>query len=323
MAARVTPHGYPSEYFHCLLDEQPYYLAPTRHFGQPESGGALMINPQCWFTWLGPLPPDKASRIMFAEYLYPGEWMVWVDDPGTRAVWPYWVGPEYAQYLHTERPGYLLSRELPPHAVWVLKLAGILVEVGFPERRRKAWLDTVKEKATQFARGYTSVDGLLPSFQVGALRRYYRHHVRAGSYTLGDEQVRLRHVAHNDGVAAFFHCQLTHAVTDIAGTIVRPSYSYLAAYESGASLDRHTDREQCEYSITMCIDATPEPDHQAPWPIQLDVADGALRIWQNIGEGLVYRGRYVPHYRDPLPEGNTSTSLLFHYVDYGFTGSLT
>ena len=130
----------------------------------------------------------------------------------------------------------------------------------------------------------------IPPFHLGALRRYFRYHIRAGSFALGDGQVSLRHVAHNQGVAAFFHCQLTRAVTDIAHTLVRPSYSYLAGYESGAVLDRHTDREQCEYSITMCIDATPEPEQQAPWPLHLDVTEGALRIWQNIGESLLYRG---------------------------------
>jgi len=52
------------------------------------------------------------------------------------------------------------------------------------------------------------------------------------------------------------------------------------------------------------------------------VVDGSLRVLQHIGDGLLYRGQYVPHYRDALPAGHTSTSLLFHYVDYQFDGSL-
>jgi hypothetical protein len=59
-----------------------------------------------------------------------------------------------------------------------------------------------------------------------------------------------------------------------------------------------------------------------PWPIQLDIPDGALRIWQYLGDSLLYRGRFLPHYRDELPEGFTSTSLLLHYVDHGFDGSI-
>jgi hypothetical protein len=248
--------------------------------------------------------------------------MVWVDDAGTRAIWPYWLGPEFAHYLADQLPGQPITKELPPHALWVLKRANILVEPGFPERRRKEWLDTLWGWMRNFERGYSAVTGLVPMFHLGAMRRYYRYHTRAGSFPFGDGQVARRYVAHNEGAARYFHCQLANAVSDIARTMVRPSYSYLAAYESGSILDRHTDREQCEYSITMCIDATPEPQAQVPWPIQLDIHEGAIRIWQHLGDGLLYRGRYLPHYRDSLPEGYTSTSLLMHYVDYNFTGTL-
>jgi len=281
-----------------------------------------MVNPQCWFSWHGYLPPDKAARVMADEYLLPSDWRIWVDDPGTRALWPYWLGAEYAEYLADQVPGYPLTKEIPPHAQWVLTRAHILVDPDFPERRRREWMESVWNCARNFERGYTSVAGLIPPFHLGAMRRYYRYHTRAGSFTLGDSQVARRHVAHNEGVARYFHCQLTHAVSDITRTMVRPSYSYLAAYESGSTLDRHTDREQCEYSITMCIDASPEPEAQVPWPIQLDIPEGALRIWQHVGDSLLYRGRYLPHYRDTLADGYTSTSLLLHYVDYNFAGAM-
>jgi hypothetical protein len=317
----MTPYGYPSEYYHCLLDEQPYYLVPLRLYG-PDPVGPLLVSPQCWFSWHGPMPPDKSTRVVAAEFLYPSDWMVWVDDPGTRAIWPYWVGPEFAHYLHDQVPGQPLTKELPPHAVWVLTRASILVEPGFAERRRREWLDSLWGLMRNFERGYSPVAGLVPMFHLGAMRRYYRYHTRAGSFPFGDGQVARRYVAHNEGAARYFHCQLANAVSDIARIMVMPSYSYLAVYESGSILERHTDREQCEYSVTMCIDATPEPQAQVPWPIQLDIHEGALRIWQHLGDSLVYRGRYLPHYRDSLPEGYTSTSLLLHYVDYNFTGTL-
>jgi hypothetical protein len=281
-----------------------------------------MVNPQCWFSWHGALPPDKAARLVADEYLYPSEWKIWVDDSGTRALWPYWLGPEYASYLADQLPGHLLSRELPPHAVWVLVQAQILVGLNFPEQRHRQWQEDVWTASQSFGRGYASIDGLIPPLHLGALRRYYRFHTRTGSFTLGDGQVSRRHVAHNEGVARFFHCQLNSAISDIARTVVRPSYSYLAAYESGSVLERHTDREQCEYTLTLSIDATPEPEAQVPWPIQLDIPEGSLRIWQYVGDGLLFRGRRLPHYRDPLDPGCTSTSLLLHYVDNEFTGAL-
>ena len=105
--------------------------------------------------------------------------------------------------------------------------------------------------------------GLVPAFHLGALRRYYRYHTRVGSFPLGDDQVSRRYIAHNEAVAHFLHAQLADAVSDVAQTMLVPSYAYLAAYESGSELSPHTDREQCEYTVTLCVDATPEPRAQS------------------------------------------------------------
>jgi len=39
------------------------------------------------------------------------------------------------------------------------------------------------------------------------------------------------------------------------------------------------------------------------------------RSTQGIGDALLFRGRYLSHWRDQLPEGYTSSSILFHFVD--------
>jgi hypothetical protein len=94
------------------------------------------------------------------------------------------------------------------------------------------------------------------------------------------------------------------------------------AYQSGATLKRHIDREQCEFSITMLIDSTPEPPEQSPWPIMLDTRRGTVAVWQYLGEALLYRGRELAHHRGALGEGCTSTSLLLHYVKRSFAGQV-
>jgi hypothetical protein len=319
----MTPYGYPSHWYHCLLDEQPYYLAPERLLAAPPPpDAALVVNPHCWFSWHGPLPPDKAARTFAAEHIFPAEGLVWVDDPATRAIWPYSVGREYLPYVAALAPG-MPAPALPPHVLWVLWQAGILVGANHTERRRRSWLDVLSRANKSFERGFASVEKLIPPFHLGALRRYYRFHGRAGSFVLGDDQVSTRLAAHNEPIARFFHYQLGPAMSDVASTLVMPSYAYMVAYQEGSELERHTDREQCEYSITLCLDSTPEPEAQAPWPIHLDLPEGALRIWQYVGDALLYRGRHLPHYRDRLPDGYTATSLLFHYVDEGFSSGLS
>jgi hypothetical protein len=155
------------------------------------------------------------------------------------------------------------------------------------------------------------------------MRRYYRRLIRQGRVALGDYQSARRYVAHNEPVARFFHLQLTGAVEQLVGEPVKPSYVYFASYQSGATLERHTDREQCEFSLTFCLDYSPEPETCTAWPIHLDAPRGRVTIKQALGDALLYRGRELPHWRDRLPEGHTSTSIFFHYVPANFSGSLT
>src|SRR5436190_6102672 len=171
-------------------------------------------------------------------------------------------------------------------------------------------------------RGSTRRAGLIHPFHLAALRRYYRQLIRTRQISLGDEQSPRRYAAHNESVARFFHHQLTSSVAAIAGEPVNPSYVYVGSYQSGAELEKHTDREQCEFSISLCLDYWPEPQNETPWPLKLQTDSGEVAVFQGIGDGLVYRGPEVPHWRDRLPDGHTSTSIFFHYVAADFAGPL-
>jgi hypothetical protein len=111
-------------------------------------------------------------------------------------------------------------------------------------------------------------------------------------------------------------------VSDVAGEPLKPSYVYFVSYQNGAELPRHSDRPQCEFIVTLLVDYAPEPELQAPWPLHLHLADGVVTVFQAIGDGLFYRGRQIPHHRDHLPAGATSSSLLFHYVRSDFADAL-
>ena len=104
--------------------------------------------------------------------------------------------------------------------------------------------------------------------------------------------------------------------------LVKPSYVYVSTYQNGVDFSVHTDRVQCEYSITMLIDHAPELKERSPWSLYLETPKGTVPIHQHIGESLFYRGREIPHYRTRLPNGMSSTSIFFHYVDVNFNGSL-
>jgi hypothetical protein len=289
---------------------------------QPELLGPVVVNPDCWFSWHGPLPPRIAARVDFTENFLLSDRMVWIEDPATLAIWPFWVGDEYFEFLSRMTPGSPLEEELPPHVRWVLNEANILVDLDYLGQRRRQWQQLVSLYAETFRHGYVVVTDLIHPFHVGALRRYYRHRTRCGFYRLGDEQVGRRFGAHNEMMARYIHNQLTHAISDIARNVLKPSYAYFVSYLSGAHLEKHFDREQCDYSITTCIDCSPEPEGDAPWPIELDTGSGTARVYQAVADALLYRGCSIAHSRERLPNGFTCTSLLLHYVGDSFSGGL-
>jgi hypothetical protein len=310
-----------TELFHCILAEQPHYLVPRRLLMNDSGDRAdsdLRVNPNCWFSWQGEPPREIAQAMPLPPTFRHDLDMVWVYGDLSRMATPFWVGPRFrGSIAHLAPGGRVTGLSKTPRAL--LSSAGVLRSSSSVAHWRNAWETTQSRCGRQWhERGYCSAEHLLHPFHLGALRRYYRHLLRTGGMTLGDSGSPLRYVTHNEGVAAFFHHQLSNVVSQIVGVPVKPSYVYVSCYQNGAELPIHTDRIQCEYSITMLIDQTPEPDDRSSWPLYLETQKGTVAIHQHIGEALFYRGREIPHYRTRLPNGMTSTSIFFHYVDVDF-----
>jgi hypothetical protein len=231
------------------------------------------------------------------------------------------------------RPNEPVPEAVPKSALFLLAAANILISDDCVEPRfgpGSAALAAPRPPARSESRshalfrekGYAPLGGLIHPFHIAALRRYYRCLIRSGSIHLGDKQSPRRYVAYNEPVARFFHRDIAPALSAVAGEPLKPSYVYMASYLNGAELRKHMDREQCEFSVTLCLDFAPEPSLETPWPIRLDTPTGTVTVYQALGDGLAYRGTRLPHYRSALSEGQTSTSIFFHYVGIDFAGSL-
>jgi hypothetical protein len=317
----------PPAQFHCLLDELPLHLIPRRaesprrrkeFFEEP-----LFLNPQCSVLTAGAVPVELEGQRELLTNLNLQGTVAWVRDAAMKSLQPFWLGPRIEGVVSRLRAGEPAPAWVPADVRIVLARAGILITADHVERRRAEWVEAVRKSSRQFQeKGYVPLGNLIHPYHLAALRRYYRHAIRRGAIRLGDEQSSRRYVAHNESVARFFHYQIANAVAAVAGEAIKPSYVYLASYLSGAELKKHTDREQCEFSVTLCLDFSPEPDLATSWPIRLDTGKGSVAVYQALGDGLVYRGTKVPHYRGVLPQGYTSTSIFFHYVPANFSGPL-
>lgn len=325
---RTCAATFPPDRYYCLLDELPLHLLPqqARYLLSVVAGDRkkLVLNPECRL-----LPPKHPPEELEREREYLSAFaqqgtIAWVHDVQRQALLPFWLGPVLEQILRELRPNEPVPAIVSEHVLALLLGAGILIHTeknGEPNLPELELIGAAKKSFSE--KGYAILPELIHPFHVAALRRYFRYQIRSGRIRLGDQQSSLRYVVHNEPVARYFHHQIARTLSDVAGETLKPSYVYLASYLSGAELKKHIDREQCEFSITLCLDFSPEPSAASPWPIRLDTSDSTATVYQMLGDGLAYRGTRLPHYRDKLGPGQTSTSIFFHYVAADFDGPLT
>jgi hypothetical protein len=312
--------------FDCFIADQPDYLVPVRLL--PEgwergSRGSQIVNPEVSFSWRGSVPKAVAACYPLPAGFLANSGIVWVNDNPYKTPTPFWAGPKFQGSMSSLIPGEPVPAGLSQRVSSLLSLARVFVDADGSAQEYALWSRRLALPTQEFRRReYAALDRLFHPFHIGSLRRYFRGLLRGGGMKLGDNGSPQRYVVHNDSVASFFHRHLAPLVSAVAGVRVKPSYVYVASYRSGANLAAHTDRVQCEYSVSTLIDYTPEPVDQSPWPLYLEPPTGQVAVWQGIGDSLLYRGRNIPHYRARLPDGETSTSIFFHYVDWNFSGPL-
>ena len=97
----------------------------------------------------------------------------------------------------------------------------------------------------------------------------------------------------------------------IVGKNLIPQYTYARIYKTGSVLERHSDRPECQYSVTLSLGG----EYDKPWPIWIkDRAGKSHEVPLEEGDMLVYSGCELEHWRDKF-EGDTQYQLFMHYVD--------
>ena len=315
-ASRTSGKTTPPVLFRSLLDKQALDLVPPaalRDFGKMKCDDDLVINPYCSFH-----SPELHSLPYLENFFAPNE-ILWILDPDRNALQPFSLTKELRTLLAGVQPGTLAPRGLPCDAVKLLRFAGVLVQQGVFESRSQQFSKMVAQAAGFFLRNrYVNLNNLFHPLHIAALRRYLRDLLTAGKLAKGRGGYQHCHLCHNEPVARFFHHQLTSLVSEITGEPVQPSFTFTLSYHGGAELSTHTDREQCEFTLSLCLDFIPEPRGRTPWPIYMERAGGCIEIGQALGDAILFCGREVPHYRKRLAEGHTSTSILFHFVRRNF-----
>jgi len=296
LAKRLHEHGV---FVDRLPPEDAYFPTPDNPMNlTSELETAVRVFPQRAGE---PIPPEVRNILgKHTPALPPNTDLLWGEDAGTGLMFP-----------------SLLEEGVKPQE--------LENNIGTEANRRTEQWDKQRQDAQQAlaTQRYTELRQILPLPQRAKVRRYMRELVEGRYFpALGDGQVELRAGIHNEPTAASIHNGLAELVSSIANEDVIASYCYLGYYEGGAVLERHRDRPQCIYNLSVVLDMYGPKGDPEPWPIFLEVDGQPRPVSLQIGDGLLYSGTELWHWREALPKGRRAIVCFYHFVPRGFGGTL-
>ena len=161
--------------------------------------------------------------------------------------------------------------------------------------------------------GYLAVRNLLPRPILDYLKAYYRILQANGTLTRDAQAPLSLSVGGDsalDAVLEFVGPEIGLRV----GLDLAPTYSYSRIYMKDDRLSPHLDRDACEISVSVCIETPPSAG-----PSVLHFKRPGRRVAKvsmREGDGCIYMGREVEHWRDPIPEDGY-VQLFLHFIDKG------
>jgi Rps23 Pro-64 3,4-dihydroxylase Tpa1-like proline 4-hydroxylase len=103
-------------------------------------------------------------------------------------------------------------------------------------------------------------------------------------------------------------CEKTPEISHILEETVLPTYCYSRVYSNGDILERHSDRKECEISLTLHLDS------DKSWPIYIvDPKGNEKKVNLNPGDAMMYLGCDADHWRHQY-DGQYYTQVFLHYV---------
>ena len=167
------------------------------------------------------------------------------------------------------------------------------------------------------------VNNVLEPSVLEVFQNYYKRTIKSGTWILGDRQSN-RYKAHNEPMSRFLHYECLPLIERIVGKSLKPTYTYLSAYVKGADLPQHTDRPDCEYTVSFVVDK-PEGSnwniyvHNPQQPIkhkgrydEKPPIEECEAVDCDAGGLMIFQGTDHIHFREKL-EHDYYNVLLLHY----------
>lgn len=158
-----------------------------------------------------------------------------------------------------------------------------------------------------FENNYLIIPNFISSERSKSLSDEFRNFCETEN-VIGDSQAPNSASKYNYTSFLELLCEKTSEVSSLVGESVLPTYSYARVYKKGCSLEKHTDADACEISLSLHLDG------DAPWSICIETPQKEHKcIALNPGDAIIYLGTIAPHWRDEY-QGNYYSQVFLHYV---------
>jgi hypothetical protein len=261
----------------------------------------------------GPYVPPEIGRGADArEPFLPAEGILWAAPAGARLALPYTLSPRLARAIAGTRGRP--DRPLPPRATAALRRIGAIDDRREATRRRETWRRQEQAWRRELRRhGAVVLRGLFEPTFLAAVRAYYHRIEREGYLLGGDARRRGAPLLYDEPFTDFLNGLLAALVGRLTGERASAAFSFLRVYDPGAILRPHLDRPSCRWNIDLVVGGEPAPSRSNAWPLQLDGRRGVRSVRLGLGDGVLYRGERVRHWRRAQPRGQTTALASLHY----------
>ena len=154
---------------------------------------------------------------------------------------------------------------------------------------------------------YIIIPNFISSYKANKLKDEFVEYSKKNNLG-GDPQVPSSSAAYNNILFLELLCEKTPEVSSILEETVLPTYSYSRVYKNGSSLEKHSDKNACEISLTLHLGG------DKPWLIWIKTPKGEDRsVELHPGDAMMYLGTVAEHWRDQY-EGQEYVQVFLHYV---------
>lgn len=154
---------------------------------------------------------------------------------------------------------------------------------------------------------YIIIPKFISSYRANKLRNEFVEFSQKNNLE-GDNQIPTSSSDYNYISFLELLCEKTPEISEILEETVLPTYTYARVYKNGSILEKHSDRDACEISLTLHLGG------DKSWPIWIKNPEGEdCFVELNPGDAMMYLGTIAEHWRDEY-EGNEYVQVFLHYV---------